>query len=143
MIGEGSYFLNCLIYIHLNMVRAGVVSHPMEWRWRGHDELVGKRVRYRLIDQEALRCLLGPGLQEEFEQTYRSRIEDAIAQRRLDREPWWTKSIAVGDKEFVERVKAQTRYRRRLDTSEAADGVWVVRETLTTYGGRVDASPFP
>ena len=30
MIGEGSYFLNCMVYIHLNMVRAGVVDHPIQ-----------------------------------------------------------------------------------------------------------------
>jgi len=135
MIGEGSYFLNCTVYIHLNMVRAGVVRHPSEWRWCGHDELVGERSRYRLIDRDGLANLLGPGRRDDFEQAYRREIADAIARRKLEREPWWTESIAVGSEEFIQRVKAQTRYRRRLDTSQAVDGVWVIREVAPSYAG--------
>ena len=134
MIGEGSYFLNCMVYIHLNMVRAGVVNHPSEWRWCGHQELVGERRRYRLIDREGLAHLLGAGLREEFEQAYPQAIEEAIAQGKLERQPWWTESIAVGDEEFIERVKAQTLSRRRLHSGQAADGVWVVREGTPSYG---------
>jgi hypothetical protein len=97
-----------------------------EWRRCGHDELVGDRTRYRLIDREALAKLLGPALKGEFDEAYRREVAEAIATWRLQREPWWTESIVVGNEEFV--IKAQTRYRRRLDTGEAASGVWVVRE---------------
>jgi len=139
MIGEGSYFLNCMVYIHLNMVRAGVVDRPIDWRWCGHDELVGERTRYCLIDREGLGTLLGPGLREDFDEAYRCQIAEAIATRRLAREPWWTESIAVGDKKFIQRVKEQTRHRRRLETTEAAAAVWAVREASRSYGdtGRV------
>lgn len=133
MIGEGSYFLNCVVYIHLNMVRARVVRHPSEWRWCGHDELMGERTRYRLIDREGLADLLGPGLRDEFYQEYRAEIEAAIIKGKLQREPWWTESIAVGDADFIERVKALTFYRRRLETSQPADGLWVVREAAEGY----------
>jgi hypothetical protein len=34
-------------YIDLNMVRAGVVTHPSAWAWCGYEELVGERQRYR------------------------------------------------------------------------------------------------
>jgi putative transposase len=134
MIGEGSYFLNCMVYIHLNMVRAGVVEHPGEWRWCGHDELVGERTRYRLIDRERLRDLLGPALRDEFDAAYRREIADAIATRRLQRQPWWTESIAVGDEQFVRTVKDQTLHRRRLDTRQETPGVWVVRDAPCGYG---------
>ncbi len=82
LIGEGNSFLNCMVYIHLNMVRAGVVSHPSAWRWCGHGELVGERNRYRLIDRDGLSDLLGPELQHEFEPEYRAGIE---ANRGLER----------------------------------------------------------
>lgn len=140
MIGEGSYFLNCLVYIHLNMVRAGVVDHPSQWRWCGHDELVGERARYRLLDQDGLADLLGPGLRDRFDQEYRGEIETAITKGRLERQPWWTESIAVGDASFVEGVKAQTLHRRRLETRQAADGLWVVREAVAGYGNHRDDS---
>jgi hypothetical protein len=45
-------------------------------------------------------------------------------------------SIAVGDEEFIQRVKEQTRYRRCLETTEEAEGIWVVREAVRTYGRR-------
>ncbi len=134
MIGEGTYFLNCMVYIHLNMVRAGVVNHPGEWAWCGHDELIGKRTRYRLVDRVGLTDLLGPGLRDGFEEAYRDQIEQAIASRKLQREPWWTESIAVGDQEFIERVKVQTLYRRRLETSQPVKGVWAVHEAAPGYG---------
>jgi len=51
MIDGGDYLWTCLKYIDLNMVRAGVVSHPREWNWTGYEELVGERKRYRLIDR--------------------------------------------------------------------------------------------
>ena len=46
MIDGGDHLWNCLNYIGLNMVRAGVVRHPAEWAWCGYHELVGKRRRF-------------------------------------------------------------------------------------------------
>jgi len=53
----------------------------------GHDELVGERTRCCLIDRERLGTLLGPGLPEDFDQACRCQIAEAIATRRLAREP--------------------------------------------------------
>ncbi len=50
LVDGGEHAFNCIRYIDLNMVRAGVVDHPKDWRWCGHDELVGNRRRYRLLD---------------------------------------------------------------------------------------------
>jgi putative transposase len=49
--GYGQHLLNCLCSVDLNMVRAGVVSHPQEWRWCEYDELAGSRQRYRLVKE--------------------------------------------------------------------------------------------
>ena len=54
MIDGGEHLWNCLSYIDLNMVRAGVVSHPNEWAWCGYHEIFGKRQRYRLLDIKRL-----------------------------------------------------------------------------------------
>jgi len=42
----------CLIYIDLNMVRAGVVSHPGEWAHSGYREIQEPPKRYAVIDLE-------------------------------------------------------------------------------------------
>jgi putative transposase len=52
------HLLQCLIYIDLNMVRAGVVAHPPEWAYGGYNEIQSPRERYALIDYERLRDLL-------------------------------------------------------------------------------------
>jgi putative transposase len=54
MIDEGQHLWNCTKYVDLNMVRAGAVKHPSEWRWDGYSELMGLRQRYRLLDMEKL-----------------------------------------------------------------------------------------
>lgn len=40
------HFLQCLVYIDLNMVSAGVIAHPMEWIFSGYCEIQESRVPY-------------------------------------------------------------------------------------------------
>jgi REP element-mobilizing transposase RayT len=44
------HLIQCMIYIDLNMVRAGVVNHPSEWPFSGYNEIQNPRQRYSLID---------------------------------------------------------------------------------------------
>jgi putative transposase len=56
MIEEGPHLWNGMVYIELNMVRAGVVSHPAQWPWCSYSEWMGQRRRYGVIDtHECLR----------------------------------------------------------------------------------------
>ena len=43
---ENEHLIRCLIYIDLNMVRAGVVSHPSEWEMNGYNEIQSPPERY-------------------------------------------------------------------------------------------------
>ena len=43
------HLLRCLVYIDLNMVRAGVVSHPSEWPFSGYGEIQEPRRKSVLI----------------------------------------------------------------------------------------------
>lgn len=54
-----SHFINCLIYIDMNMVRTGHVSHPSEWRWSGYNEIQSPKKRYAIINYRRLTELLG------------------------------------------------------------------------------------
>ena len=51
---SGSHLIQCLVYIDLNMVRAGVISHPEEWPFSGYNEIQRPRERYGLIDHDRL-----------------------------------------------------------------------------------------
>ena len=134
MVESGEHLWNCMKYIDLNMVRAGVVGHPVDWRWCGYHELVGRRRRYRLLDLRRVVELFAQAEQASFAQTYEAAIAQAIAERRLNREPIWTQSIAVGSKSFVRGIAHVTKKRRRLEMEENVDGVWYLREAEVTYG---------
>ncbi len=138
MIEGNPHLWNCMVYIDLNMVRAGVVQHPEEWRWCGFDELTGRRQRYRLLDFD---CVLkwNDGMRHhEFAGLYELAIAEALERRRLQRNPIWTESIAVGSKAFISTVAQRLLNRRRLEETEVDGGAWIVRESPIPYG---DALP--
>jgi REP element-mobilizing transposase RayT len=43
MIEDGPHLWNGMVYIDLNMMRAGVVSHPAQWPWCSYSEWAGLR----------------------------------------------------------------------------------------------------
>ena len=45
---SGRHLWNCLAYVDMNMVRAGVVSHPSDWEWCGYREVAGRLGRRRI-----------------------------------------------------------------------------------------------
>jgi len=52
------YKVDILNYIDMNMVRAGVVSHPSEWKHCGYQEITGSKKRYKAINiKRLLNCL--------------------------------------------------------------------------------------
>jgi putative transposase len=135
MIDGGEHLWNCLRYIDLNMVRAGVVQHPEGWAWCGYRELVGKRKRFRLLDVDRLTEILGVSDPSQLAAMHRQRIMEAIEQRRLSREGIWTESIAVGSEAFVKEIAAKNKKRKRLYTTLRADGACCLEEQeLSTRG---------
>lgn len=135
MVEDGEHLWNCLQYVDLNMVRAGVVGHPSEWQWCGYLELIGERKHYRLLDVDCLLELLGHPDLESFQAEYQSRILSAIEEKRLKREKQWTESIAVGGKEYVKRIAAAIRRERlKLRVEKEDDGSWAVWESANNYG---------
>jgi len=137
LIQDGRHLRNCLCYVDLNMVRAGAVAHPKDWRWCGYDELIGRRKRYRLIRIERLLTSLDMRSESEFRSWYIEAVEQRLAGGRLDREPYWTESLAVGARDFVEGIQQQYANRSHFAVAEALPGhpdAWTVREAQTSYG---------
>lgn len=131
LIENGRHLSNCLVYIDLNMVRAGAVAHPNEWEWCGFHELTGSRQRYRLIDDDRLFAALGPVTDPStFADHYRGVIDSTLDRKKLRREPVWTESLAVGSQEFVESVLPMIHHRPHVQATESDDvrDTWVLRE---------------
>ena len=134
MIEDGVHLWNCMRYIDLNMVRAGIVKHPSEWSWCGYRELTGIRQRYRMLDEAEILGRFGAASREKFGAYYREVIGDALRRCQLSREAIWTESIAVGSESFVNQIGEETRNRRKLSYEALPGNQWVVRETPTRYG---------
>ena len=137
MIEDGEHLWNCIQYVDLNMVRAGVVSHPRDWSWCGYRELIGEKTRYRLLDLDRLLELLGEPDLGSFRTKYQARVLRAIEDKRLKRENRWTDSIAVGGKDYVTKIAAAIRNERLRPMIEEGEGdSWAVWESCADYRAR-------
>jgi REP element-mobilizing transposase RayT len=100
-----SHFVQCMIYIDLNMVRAGVVRHPSEWSFCGHNEIQSPPQRYSIIDRKRLMELVGAGVGDELSETYKEWIDEILMSGETARENRWTESVAVGNIKFIRTVR--------------------------------------
>ena len=128
---NGRHLLNCLVYISMNMVRAGAVSHPQEWKWCSHYELLGQRQRYRILNRDRLLESLGAGNAESLAEWYEEALARRMAARLMAREAHWSESLAVGSQSFVMRACQAHANRRKFDVSEVSGStgpLWAVRE---------------
>ena len=85
-------------------VRAGVVEHPSEWEHAGYNEIQCLPERYRCIDVPALATLLGYVDVGSLRDGLREWVELALSNGRLERQPAWTQSIAVGQREYLDAI---------------------------------------
>lgn len=138
---NGEHLRRCIVYIDMNMVRAGVVNHPSEWEFCGYKEIQEPRKRYALIDQKRLHSVAGSGLWENFRASHLAWVEEALRASSHRRENRWTDGIAVGGRKFVERLKKELGYRargRRINESESGS-VSELREHVSAY--KADSVP--
>ena len=122
-----------MVYIDLNMVRAGVVKHPEDWPFGGYRHIFSPPKRYRLTDNKKLMELLNIRKIEGLRETYRKWIDSAILHREIKRQPQWTESIAVGGKVYVEKVKDQMGYKAIGRKVIENGGSFILKETQPPY----------
>lgn len=113
LIQDGSHFGRCMFYIDLNMVRAGVVKHPREWRWSGHHELIGIRKRYCVLKIENLIRKVSGFDYPHFLKWYTKTLDGILLEGTLRREAFWTESKCVGDEDFVNNM-ADKKERKKI-----------------------------
>jgi putative transposase len=105
----GDHLFRCLVYIDLNMVRAGIVRHPQDWPHCGYHEIQQTPERCRIIDQTTLLETCGFGSIAALRSAHEDWISSELKRdTSKHRDPRWTESIAVGQLEYVEL------YRHRL-----------------------------
>ena len=90
-----AHFIRCLVYIDLNMLRAGVVKHPSEWPMSGYNEIQNPPCRYALVELKGLMELCGIDDKDQLISEHKQWVEDAIISNIYNRESCWTESIAA------------------------------------------------
>jgi putative transposase len=138
----GAHLARCLVYIDLNMVRAGVIAHPAQWGVAGYHEIQRRRRRYGIVDRQALADALGVELGR-LAEAHREWVEVALRSAERQRQALWTESVAVGGREFVARVQRELGNRARYREIEQIGDSYVLREDAGAYGGRFADKNWP
>lgn len=130
------HLLRCMTYIDLNMVRAGAVTHPSQWRESGYCEIQRLPQRYRIIDRAELGRLLECQTLEALRTRLAAATEQALCSRRVHREEAWTESLAVGSEAFLLQFKAALGPRARARQLGDEDDVSFLREPAARYNAQ-------
>ena len=136
-IESGDHFFRCLIYMDLNMVRAGIVAHPSQWPFCGYNEIQKPRKKNVLINYDKLMELFGASSYEQARRYHKEWINEYL-DKGNGRDNKWTKSIAVGSKEFVDDVKRElgghAKGRKARETGEG----YQLSEPSATYSSHFE-----
>jgi len=105
-IESGDHLFRCLVYIDLNMVRAGVVNHPSEWLFCGYNEIQEPKRKKVLINYQKLTSLLGFDSYDDVIKYHKRWVDHYLGNGNNIRDDKWTMSIAVRSSSFVDKVKS-------------------------------------
>lgn len=126
------HLLRCLVYIDMNMVRAGVVTHPSEWQFGGYNEIQKPRRKCALIDYEKLAELSGFSSYHTLQNSHEELVAESLYNGD-HRQACWSESIAVGDASFVETIQQRLGLRAKgRKVREAGEG-FQLRECAAMY----------
>ncbi|RJQ78550.1 MAG: transposase [Desulfobacteraceae bacterium] len=136
---DGDHLSQCIVYIDLNMVRAGVVSHPSEWPFCGYNEIQEPRRKNVLINYDRLRQLLGFDAYDGLKASHKGWVESFLNNGENRRNDKWTRSIAVGSKNFIRNIKTamgvMAKGRKNVESGES----YQLREPQIPYGNFFEA----
>jgi putative transposase len=127
------HLARCRAYIDLNMVRAGVVSHPAEWAHGVYAEIQNPPERYGVIGIGALCELLGFGDVAALQAVQRRWVDELLRSDGRAQAPEWVNAIGVGSPDFVAKVDADlgiAAFHRHVDVSGTSG---VLREPEAAY----------
>ncbi len=135
----GEHFRKCIVYIDLNMVRTGTISHPSQWYWCGYNEIQNSRRKNILIAYEKLRELAGYETLDTFQAAHRKWVDESLISRENKRESQWTDSIAIGSNKFVNKIFSQLGARAKGHRILEVGQAFQIREELEPYNALFDS----
>lgn len=137
-VATDTHFIKCLVYIDMNMVRAGVVTHPSSWPQGGYQEIHQPRNRYCIINFDSLMELTGCKDIQTLQQQHAQWLRDELLMTNSMRDRVWTESLAVGSESFVDEVQTslgnKAANRKVINSGEKH----ILRETRARYNADSD-----
>jgi putative transposase len=130
---SGKHLLQCIVYIDLNMLRAGVVAHPFEWPFSGYKEIQKPRRKFALIAYERLRELAGFEVYDHLQATHKDWIHESLGKGDSVFQSKWSQSIAVGSEQFVEKTKEELGIRAKGRKVIVGEEGYQLRESPVSY----------
>jgi len=122
-----------MVYIDMNMVRAGAVSHPSGWANSGYQGIQNPLDRYGVIDYLALMELLDINNLTQLQSEHQGWVEAELKKDSAVRKPLWSESLAVGSQVYVQGVKEALGVSAKARQIEAQEGLYRVREPRASY----------
>ena len=132
------HLIRCLVYIDLNMVRAGAVKHPSQWPFGSYNEISRPKQRYSLISRNKLMNILGMADESKLGIYHEQQVEEVLKKESKLRESEWTESIAVGSRQFVEKTKIQLGIKVRGRKVTEKNGIYNLKESQDPYSAVSD-----
>ena len=129
----GDHLIQCLVYIDLNMVRAGVVEHPSEWSFGGYYEIHNSKQRYTLINRQKLMGMLGIADSEQLCRSHKKWVEEILKGRINRRDTKWTESIAIGSRQYVQETQTKLGIKAKRRSIVENNEAYELREPQTPY----------
>lgn len=131
------HFFRCLVYLDLNMVRAGIVRNPENWRHCGYREIQCPPRRYRIIDQSALLEICQFESYADLQSAHQNWISEAPQQEEAkSRNPEWTESVAVGQRDYIESIQQSLGSRASERQVIGLKSGYQLKEVTTLYGSK-------
>ena len=96
----------------MNMIRAGAVEHPGEWKHTAYHEFLGVKRYKRIIDFPRLLnalCFETSEI-EAFQKWYIATLEDKLSCNEHERELYWSRARAVGDENWLNMIEGKKRH---------------------------------
>jgi putative transposase len=127
------HLARCMVYIDLNMVRAGEVTHPMQWESSGYFESNHPKPRAGRLDMPSICRLLKCESSQQLNQRRDEWINDRLQAGDLKRQSYWTDSVAVGDLDYALKMKRALAFNNPGRRARRESGCFAVREASGTY----------
>jgi len=127
------HLAKCLVYIDLNMVRAGVVQHPSAYGVSGYNEIQTPPKRYSVVNQQALNDIFSIRDENHFRQMHREWVALELKKDEFKRQSFWSESVAVGDECFVQNIQQELTGRVPGRSIVSENGATSLQEPQSSY----------